>query len=591
MATAVGQGEIVFEFASTCMDSEQQLDDSLAFPAVIVEQVPGAHVLDYSGLSCERTAAEVLHPASMEMARELVVGEDVSITVEASYKDDNEDAIEVAEALLHMDSPDHSDERRLLLVCSPAADVFVRTASSPVTSMSHSASEFLHDHIQTDSGAEGVTHISKKKVRKRPESQSPAPDFIMKKRNRLGKGHQMYLWEFLMALLQDKATCPKYIKWTHQEKGIFKLVDSKAVSRLWGKHKNKPDMNYETMGRALRYYYQRGILAKVEGQRLVYQFTEMAKSLVGIDTDDLLVEHDHLFEEKTLSENPSPPHPAPKPSNRGGGKQRAKRTEGNPGSTVAQPGTVLRPPEGDGGSTTRAVRPLGLIQQQHLPIVSAEMLRTLQNIQSLQPGQTGSVFRTVQLLENLQSVQEREATGASQQGVPVDPFRVSAAEPTTLTLAEDQSIQSLMLQAVPLTTTVDGQNVSMTTVHPKYFLQTIPSSQTVTLLMETVPCNEVAGQQVVCTDTQLLSTLPSPLVGGATSVVTLPGGGQQLVTQPPGTVIASVVTAPESKQVVMEDVEEMDLESHPDMKLEHFSVVVLNDSWVGFDPNHKELES
>ncbi|XP_078122333.1 ETS-related transcription factor Elf-2-like isoform X5 [Sander vitreus] len=215
---------------------------------------------------------------------------------------------EAAEALLRMDSPSSLREDRspeaFIPPCIATPD-FLHAAMRPdmitETEVEISTEEYCEEEEEEEEDDENIgtlmedpepdyEPVRKKRAGRKPKTHQSAIshgslDLGIKKKPREGKGSTTYLWEFLLDLLQDKNTCPRYIKWTQREKGIFKLVDSKAVSKLWGKHKNKPDMNYETMGRALRYYYQRGILAKVEGQRLVYQFKEMPKNIVIIDDD------------------------------------------------------------------------------------------------------------------------------------------------------------------------------------------------------------------------------------------------------------------------------------------------------------------
>ena len=81
---------------------------------------------------------------------------------------------------------------------------------------------------------------------------------------------QIQLWQFLLELLSDSANAT-IISWEGTT-GEFKLTDPDEVARRWGERKSKPNMNYDKMSRALRYYYDKNIMTKVHGKRYAYKF-------------------------------------------------------------------------------------------------------------------------------------------------------------------------------------------------------------------------------------------------------------------------------------------------------------------------------
>lgn len=54
------------------------------------------------------------------------------------------------------------------------------------------------------------------------------------------------------------------ITWTKKDQGEFKLRNQEEVAKRWGDVKQRPGMNYDKLSRALRYYYQKNIIKKVE---------------------------------------------------------------------------------------------------------------------------------------------------------------------------------------------------------------------------------------------------------------------------------------------------------------------------------------
>ncbi|XP_059061094.1 DNA-binding protein Ets97D-like [Achroia grisella] len=114
--------------------------------------------------------------------------------------------------------------------------------------------------------------------------------------SRNGNNGQVQLWQFLLELL----TSPQHfdlIRW-HGSEGEFKLLEPERVAALWGARKHKPAMNYEKLSRALRYYYDGDMIAKVAGKRFVYKFVCDLRQLLGYGAGELAELVQELHEEQ-----------------------------------------------------------------------------------------------------------------------------------------------------------------------------------------------------------------------------------------------------------------------------------------------------
>ncbi|NXU11195.1 ETV7 factor, partial [Pardalotus punctatus] len=109
------------------------------------------------------------------------------------------------------------------------------------------------------------------------------------------------LWEYVYQLLSDSRYEP-YIRWEDKEAKVFRVVNPNGLAQLWGNHKNRMNMTYEKMSRALRHYYKLNIIKKEPGQRLLFRFLKTPGEVVHEKSSKLeqLENEDH----EDLKEDP-----------------------------------------------------------------------------------------------------------------------------------------------------------------------------------------------------------------------------------------------------------------------------------------------
>jgi len=96
------------------------------------------------------------------------------------------------------------------------------------------------------------------------------------------KPRAVHLWQFMLALLDDVKYNPDCVKWLNRADGVFRIVQSAEIARMWGVKKNNRTMTFEKMSRSLRWCRDNGFLAEVPKNRgypkkLCFRFGKLAE--------------------------------------------------------------------------------------------------------------------------------------------------------------------------------------------------------------------------------------------------------------------------------------------------------------------------
>ncbi|KAM6979685.1 ETS-related transcription factor Elf-3 [Aplochiton taeniatus] len=156
--------------------------------------------------------------------------------------------------------------------------------SSPESRCSDSDPEFSYPLIAKEAIKTGKAEMKKRGRGRPPKLCRDRSNFFETSKKSKQSPRGTHLWEFIRDILIHPEKNQGLMKWEDRREGVFKFLKSEAVAQMWGQKKKNSSMTYEKLSRAMRYYYKREILERVDGRRLVYKF---GKNSTGWKTEEL----------------------------------------------------------------------------------------------------------------------------------------------------------------------------------------------------------------------------------------------------------------------------------------------------------------